>query len=126
MIAWCSDPVELAGPGALPPGAEAAFRDALLDSLADLPLGDRNVLRFHHFHGLTVDQLARVLCSRRGEVVRLLSRIRERLVRDVRRRLADRLALDRRALDRLTALMRGRLDLAIAEVLRAVPLRDNP
>lgn len=46
--------------------AEPAFRGALTESLEGLELCDRNMLRFHHFHGLTVEQLADMFCSPRG------------------------------------------------------------
>lgn len=99
-------------------GTEAAFRDALIDSLEGLELCDRNMLRFHYFHGLTVDQLANMFCSHRATVVRQLARIRERVLRDTRRGLAVRLQVDKQQLDHLVDLARSRLDLAIARVLR--------
>jgi RNA polymerase sigma-70 factor len=99
-------------------GAEAAFRNALTDSIEGLELCDRNMLRFHYFHGLTVDQLADMFCSHRAAVVRQLARIRERVLRDTRRGLAHRLELDKHQLDRLVDLARSRLDLAITRVLR--------
>ena len=99
-------------------GAEAAFRDALLDSLAALALCDRNLLRFHYFHGLGVNQLAEMFSSQPGSVVRQLGRIRERLLRDTRRGLATRLPLDKHELDGLLDIARRRFDLAITRVLR--------
>ena len=99
-------------------GAEAAFRDALTESLDRLEVCDRNLLRFHYFHGLRVDQLARVRCSPRTAVVRQLARIRERLLRDTRRGLAARLELDHHGLDRVVDVARSRLDLALARILR--------
>ena len=103
----------------LAPSVETAFRDALIDSLDALPLGDHNVLRFHYFHGLGVDRLAEMLSVPRPAVIRQLGRIRDRLLRDTRRGLAARLPLDRRALDRVIELARSRFDLAIARVLRS-------
>jgi RNA polymerase sigma-70 factor (ECF subfamily) len=102
-----------------PLGAEAAFRDALVASLEALAVGDRNMLRFHYFHGLGVDQLADMFCSPRQAVVRQLARIRERVLRDTRRDLAVRLRIDRHELDHLIDRARRRLDLAITRVLRA-------
>ena len=99
-------------------GAEAAFRGALTDSLDALELCDRNMLRFHYFHGLSVDQLADMFCIHRAAVVRQLSRIRERMLRDVRRGLAARLPLDRHQLEHLIDVARHRFDLAITRILR--------
>jgi DNA-directed RNA polymerase specialized sigma24 family protein len=115
------DPTEGAAPrlAALAPSVETAFRDALVDSLGALPLGDHNMLRFHYFHGLGADRLAEMLSIPRAAVIRQLGRIRERLLRDTRRGLAARLPLDRHALDRVIELARSRFDLAIARVLRS-------
>jgi RNA polymerase sigma-70 factor len=100
-------------------GAEAAFRDALLESFDGLELCDRNLLRFHYFHGLGVDQLAEMFSSHRASLLRQLARIRERVLRDTRRGLAARLPLDKHQLDRLLDVARARFDLAIARVLRS-------
>lgn len=98
---------------------ETAFRDALLESLDGLPLGDRNLMTFHYFHGLGADQLAEMFSTHRAAVVRQLGRIRERLLRDTRRGLAARLPLHKDALDRVLDVARVRFDVAIARVLRA-------
>jgi RNA polymerase sigma-70 factor (ECF subfamily) len=98
--------------------AEAAFRDALTESLESLELCDRNMLRFHYFHGLGIAQLAEMFCSQRATVIRQLARIRERMLRDTRRRLAARLPVDRHELDRLLDVARSRFDLAVTRVLR--------
>jgi RNA polymerase sigma-70 factor len=100
-------------------GAEAAFRDALVESIEGLELCDRNLLGFHYFHGLTVDQLAEMYSCPRAAVARQLARIRERMLRDTRRGLAARLRLDKPELDRLLDVARSRFDLAITRVLRS-------
>jgi len=105
-------------PARFPAGAEAAFRGALTDSIEALELCDRNMLRFHYFHGLCVDQLADMFCIHRAAVVRQLARIRERMLRDVRRGLAARLPLDRHQLEHLIDVARRRFDLAITRILR--------
>lgn len=104
-------------------GVESAFRDAVTDCVARLELCDRNLITFHHVHGLGVDQLAEMYSIPRAGMVRQLSRIRERVLRDLRRSLAARLARDRddgdRQIDRLLELARRRFDQVIARVLRA-------
>jgi len=100
-------------------GAEAAFRNALVESIEGLELCDRNLIGFHYFHGLTVDQLAEMFSCPRGAVARQLARIRERLLRDTRRGVAARLELDKPELDRLLDVARSRFDLAITRVLRS-------
>jgi hypothetical protein len=119
MIATCR--VSQSEPPSLDriPGVEAAFRDALTESFHGLELCDRNVLRFHYFHRLTVDQLADVLRSHRAAVIRQLARIRERILRETRRTLAARLMLERHELDQLHDVARQRFDLAITWLLRS-------
>lgn len=107
------------GPARSPTGVEAAFRDALLASFDALELCDRNLLRFHYFHGVAVEQLADMFSTPRATVARRLARIRERLLRDTRRGLALRLELDGHGLDRLLEVARERFDLAIARSLRS-------
>jgi RNA polymerase sigma-70 factor len=97
---------------------EAAFRRALTDSFEALEVGDRNMLQFHYFHGLAVDQLATLFCTHRATVVRQLARIRERMLRDTRRGLAAQLALARHELDDLLEVARGRFDRALTQILR--------
>ena len=98
--------------------AEAAFRRALTDSFEGLEVCDRNMLQFHYFHGLTVDQLADMFGRHRATVIRQLAKIRERMLRDTRRGLAARLPLDKHELDRLLDIARSRFDRAITRILR--------
>jgi len=124
MVASCAAaPASLPFPDAIRQArllhdAEAAFRDVLAESLARLPLADHNLLRFHYFHGRTVDQVAHLCCRPPAAVVRQLARIRERILRDARRGLAARLTLDKPELERLLAVARSRFDRAIACLLR--------
>jgi hypothetical protein len=118
MMASTTPPQELAST-CLGGSVEAAFRDALTDSFERLELSDRNMLRFHHARGLPVAQLARLFCSQPAAVSRQLARLRERMLRDTRRGLASRLALDPAELDRLIELARDRFDVALARILRA-------
>jgi hypothetical protein len=91
----------------------------MADSVERLELCDRNLLRFHYFHGVGVDQLAEMFAIPRTGMVRQLARIRDRLLRDTRRGLAARLALDKHELDAVLDLARSRFELVIARVLRA-------
>jgi RNA polymerase sigma-70 factor (ECF subfamily) len=127
MIGWCTDTsLERPSLARLLDAAEPAFRDALTESFARLELCDRNLLRFHYFHGLSADRLAEVLCTPRAQVARQLARIRERLLRDSRRHLAARQPLSRDELDRLLAVARQRLDWMIVRILHAPPRAPAP
>lgn len=97
-----------------------AFCDALSESFHGLEVCDRNLLRFHYFHRLTVGQLSEMFWLQPSAMVRQLARIRERLLRDTRRRLAR---LDKRELDRLLELAHDRFDLMLMRVLRE---RERP
>jgi DNA-directed RNA polymerase specialized sigma24 family protein len=125
--AWTPQVAERRSQPRLCTSVETAFRDALIESLDGLPLGDRNLICFHYVHGLGADPLAEMFSTHRAAVVRRLGRIRERLLRDTRRGLEARLVpegnaargIDRPALDRVLDVARSRFDLAIARVLRA-------
>lgn len=106
-------------PSAVPLEAEAAFRAALLDALHGLALGDRNLVRLHYGHRRSLVELAAMFSTQPAAIARQLARICERLLRDIRRGLAARLARPRREIDALMTLARGCLELAIASVLRA-------
>jgi hypothetical protein len=105
------------------PGVEAAFRDALVESLAALPLRDHNLLRFHYFRGLRVDQLAQLFATQRGAMARQLERIHDRLLRDTERGLAVRLPHAGTDLGpdlaRVLGAVRSNFEHAIALVLRS-------
>ncbi len=96
---------------------DAAFRDALVQSLDALELRDRNFVRFHYFHGLTIGRLAAMLHVPEAAAVRQRHRIRERVLADTRRRLGRRLPAA--TVDRLIEIARDRLDLTIGCVLRS-------
>ncbi|HEY0192789.1 MAG TPA: hypothetical protein VGC42_16835 [Kofleriaceae bacterium] len=114
MMASC-----FAQPLAAVASTETAFRDALTESIRRLELGDRNLLRFHYFHGLDVARLADMFSSHRPTIERRLARIRAQLLRDARKGLAARLPLAEPALDHVLDLARSRLDAALRLLLRA-------
>jgi DNA-directed RNA polymerase specialized sigma24 family protein len=121
MVATCAAASSSPDPGLdrqLLPRAEGAFRAALTASLDDLPVADQNLLHFHYRRGLPTAQLAELFCASPSAIVRQLDRVRERLLRDVRRHLAARTQLARPQLDQLLELARQRLDPALRSVLR--------
>ena len=120
MMTSCpeSPVVSLADRSVPAPSVEAAFRGALTESFKALALCDCNILRLHYSHGLTVDRLADMFGRHRAAVVRQLARIRERMLRDIRRGLAARLPLDKHEIDHLIDLARSRFDWVIARLLR--------
>lgn len=99
-------------------GVEAAFRAALVDSVAGLALRDRNLIDFHHGRGVGIDRLAAMFGTPRAAIVRQLDRIRARLLRDTRRGLAARMPLERDELDGVIELADRRFAWVLARVLR--------
>lgn len=88
---------------------EAAFRAAM----AGLEAEQRNLLRHHYLHGLTLDQLAPIVGAHRSSVARRIARARQELLGATRRGLAERLQVDPGELAELLALIESRLDLSI-------------
>jgi RNA polymerase sigma-70 factor (ECF subfamily) len=98
--------------------AEAAFRGALTRSLSALAPDDRNLLRFHYFHGFTIDQLATQFQRHRATVIRQLNRIRACILVETRKQLAQDLRLAPAELDHWIDAARSRFELTISRVLR--------
>ncbi|MEZ4451436.1 MAG: sigma-70 family RNA polymerase sigma factor [Nannocystaceae bacterium] len=94
---------------------EAAFREAM----AGLQAEQRNLLRHHYLHGLTLDQLAPLLGVHRSSVARRIARARQELLAATRRSLSARLQTSRGELEELLALIESRIDLSIERHLGA-------
>lgn len=88
---------------------EAAFRAAM----ADLEAEQRNLLRHHYLHGLTLDQLSSLYALHRSSVARRITRARQELLSATRRALGARLQASRGELEELMALIESRIDLSI-------------
>ena len=70
-----------------------ACSDALRAAFAKLSARERNLLRMHHLHGLTVDELAPMFRVHRATVARWITSAREHLLTETRDSLRDRLAI---------------------------------
>ncbi|MBC8070294.1 MAG: sigma-70 family RNA polymerase sigma factor [Deltaproteobacteria bacterium] len=117
-------PLELAATGDLElsfirKGEREHVRAALRAAFAALEPEDRAVLRYRFVDGLTLDQLAVVLGVHRATGARWLARIREELLRGVKRRLFDQLGLRPQEFDSLVALVRSNLEITLGGLLRA-------
>lgn len=97
----------------------AQFGDAFQDALAALTPEQRNVLRLHYVHGLSVDKLGAVLRLHRSNAARRVAKARQDLLSGTRRLLHARLSIDRREFDQLMGLVASRLDLSIERFLAA-------
>lgn len=95
----------------------AACADALRAAFAGLTARERNLLRLHHLHGLTVDELAPTLKVHRATVARWLARARERLLAATRAGLKERLSAADSAVDSILRELQSRIDVTLSRLL---------
>jgi RNA polymerase sigma-70 factor (ECF subfamily) len=95
----------------------AEFREALVDALAVLDAAERNLLRLHYLHGLTLEELGRLLDVHRSSVARRIAKVRETVLSATRRALLTRLAIGRAEFGDLVAMLESRWDLSIERAL---------
>lgn len=99
----------------------AALKEAFEDAVRALEPRERNVLRLHVLHQLSIDEIGRIFGVHRATCARWLERIRETLAKRTRTQLADRLALDRSEVESLVALVQSRLEVSFARLLATDP-----
>lgn len=95
----------------------AEFRLAFTQAIAALEERDRNLLRQHHFDGLTVDALAALYQIHRSTAARRVAAARAALLAGVRERLLQRLVVSEASLDSILRLVRSQLDVSFHELL---------
>lgn len=98
-------------------GYRSAFRSAFAEALGKLAPRDRNILRLHHFGGLTVEQVGEVYGVHRATATRWLTRIREELLVATKRGLASELGLPSGDLESVMRLINSRLDASVERLL---------
>ena len=103
--------------GALKQQYRAEFARAFEVALDQLEPAQRNLLRLHYLHGLSIDELGRLLAIHRSSAARRIVKAREQLLASTRRELQARLAIGRRDFDQLMGLVASRLDLSIERFL---------
>lgn len=103
--------------GALKQQYRQQFAEAFKSALDELEPAQRNLLRLHYLHGLSVDELGALLRIHRSSAARRIVKTRERLLADTRRTLQIRLAMGRRDFEQLMGLVASRLDLSIERFL---------
>jgi RNA polymerase sigma-70 factor (ECF subfamily) len=96
---------------------EGEFRRAFEEAAADLSADDRNVLRAHFMHGLTVDEIGRMLGVHRATAARRVAKARDDLLAGTRRRLMNKLRLDREELDSVLRMIESNVQVSLARVL---------
>ncbi|MCH9688725.1 MAG: sigma-70 family RNA polymerase sigma factor [Deltaproteobacteria bacterium] len=103
--------------GALREQYREQFAEAFRDSLGELTPAQRNLLRLHYLHGLSIDELGSLLDIHRSSAARRIVKTRQDLLARTRRTLQARLEMGRQDFDQLMGLIASRLDLSIERFL---------
>jgi RNA polymerase sigma-70 factor (ECF subfamily) len=93
------------------------FRAAFVAALGELEPRERNVLRHHYVHGLTIDEIGTMYGIHRSNAARRIGKAREQLLSATRRRLVLGLKVDRREFDSIMRLIESRIDVSIQRML---------
>jgi RNA polymerase sigma-70 factor (ECF subfamily) len=91
--------------------------EALRAAFAKLTPRERNLLRMHHLHGLTVDELAPTFRVHRATVARWIQAARERLLGETRAGLRERLAVGDATVDSILRELEGRIEISVSRLL---------
>ncbi|HEY5924840.1 MAG TPA: sigma-70 family RNA polymerase sigma factor [Kofleriaceae bacterium] len=94
-----------------------ACSDALRAAFAKLTARERNLLRMHHLHGLTVDELAPMFRVHRATIARWISSAREHLLTETRNNLRDRLAIGEGTVDSILRELAGQIEISVSRLL---------
>lgn len=103
--------------GALKQQYRERFAEAFAAALSERTPAERNLLRLHYLHGLSIDELGSLLGIHRSSAARRIAKTRRTLLRDTRRRLQASLAMGRQDFEQLMELIASRLDLSIERFL---------
>jgi RNA polymerase sigma-70 factor, ECF subfamily len=93
------------------------FRVAFHAALGRLEARERNLLRLHHVHGLSMDSVSATYQAPRSTVARWIAHARERLLALTREELTARLRLTPDELDSLLRLVHSQLDVSLRQLL---------
>jgi RNA polymerase sigma-70 factor, ECF subfamily len=96
----------------------ADFKTAFQRVLAELSDEDRNVLALHIFDGLTTEAIGALYRVDGSTIRRRIQRMRQNILDETRKLLAERLGLKARELDSLFNVVRSELDLSIRRYLK--------
>jgi RNA polymerase sigma-70 factor (ECF subfamily) len=110
--------------GALKEQYREQFAAAFTAALGELEPAERNLLRLHYLHGLSIDELGGLLRIHRSSAARRIVKTRETLLSGTRRSLQAKLSLGRPDFDQLMGLVASRLDLSIERFLGEPPSSD--
>jgi RNA polymerase sigma-70 factor (ECF subfamily) len=95
------------------------LRQAFEEAARALSPEERNVLREHYAHGLSIDEIAAAHGIHRATAARRIEGAREAVLRGTRQRLMRKLRLSRRELESVVRLIESQLHVTIDRVLRS-------
>lgn len=102
-------------------GSAERYREAATEALraafTALSPRDRNLLRMHHLHGLTVDELAPSLGVHRATVARWIAAARESLLATTRTGLVARLDIGASTIDSILEGIASEVDVSVVRLL---------
>jgi RNA polymerase sigma-70 factor (ECF subfamily) len=93
------------------------FQTAFEEAVVGLDPDDRNALRSHYTHRMSIDQIAVAFGIHRATAARRVTRARERLVELTRERLQLRLAVETCDMNSVYRLLQSQVDLSVARLL---------
>jgi RNA polymerase sigma-70 factor (ECF subfamily) len=94
------------------------FKDAFTAAVAGLSAEERNLLRYHFVHRLTVDQIGIVYQCHRATAARKVAAARDGLLAATRRQLRERLRVEAEVVDSILRLIESQVDLSLSRLLR--------
>ncbi|MGE0548721.1 MAG: sigma-70 family RNA polymerase sigma factor [Kofleriaceae bacterium] len=91
--------------------------DAVRAAFGVLSVRERNLLRMHHLHGLTVDELAPTFRVHRATVARWISQAREHLLAETRDKVAAQLGAAPEEVESILRSLAGQIDVTVSRLL---------
>jgi RNA polymerase sigma-70 factor, ECF subfamily len=96
------------------------FKQAFEAAVQRLERRDRNLLRYHHLEGLTVDQIGLLYHVARSTAARWVARARDAVLAETRRELAARLRLQGGEFESIMRLIQSQLHVSLSAILPPV------
>ncbi len=93
------------------------FKESFAAAMQQLDAAERRALRYAIVERLAIDDIARLDGVHRATAARLLARARERLAKETRRVLRDRLRVDPDQLQSILRLVDGEVDVSVERLL---------
>ena len=104
---------------------QGQFKEAFAVAVDVLSPHERNLLRQHLIHQLTVEQLGKLYGVHASTISRRVTKARERLLKETREAFMQRLKISNRDFDSIMVIIRSRLDLSMPRLLQSTITESN-